>query len=111
MAEAERQGKFEAWKVERTDEPLSDEPKSISLAAYQGVASEMEASTWIYGQAERLHATVETIIGAIRKGWTMVEIETLPRDEVEQLSDFVTKHKYGQGFIPGGEFNPAIEVE
>ena len=72
--------------------------KPISLAAYEGVDTEVEGLEWIDGQAERLHVTADIIVGAIRNRWTLVEIEQLSREDAGQLADRVSEHKFGQGF-------------
>jgi len=88
-----------------------DETKAISLAAYQGVASEALASKWLNEQAARLQVSADDIIAAIRLRWTLIEIEQLRRGDAYQLRDKVDKHKAGQGAIPsaGIFFSGAVE--
>lgn len=103
-AQAERLEKFRAWQKQRT------EPKPISLVAYEGPNEVDDAEDWLRVHARRLGVEWRFIMDAIRKGWTLVEIEKLPREDVAQLADNVNEHKHGAGFTRWEDYNPVLDV-
>ena len=82
---------------EPREEDLS--PKDISLVAFDGPPSAHAASRWLDEQADRLGVLVDFIVGAIRNGWTLIEIEATTRSTLDQLTRHVRTVKDETGFV------------
>lgn len=103
-AQAERLDKFRAWKKR------SNEPKPLSLVAYQGPNTADGARAWAMEQAMRLEVDMRFITDGVRNGWTLTEIEMMDRKDAGQLADHVRHHKNEDGFTRWEDFNPVLNV-
>lgn len=72
----------------------------ISLVAHEGTHLAAQAFEWVDQQAARLGVTPDFITDGIRNGWTLAEIERMPREDVEQLADNVRKRLLEDGATP-----------
>ena len=67
-----------------------------------------DAGAWLRDQANRLGVDLPFITDGIRNGWTLIEIERLPRADAEQLADHVSEHKREDGVIQWEDWNNGI---
>lgn len=103
-AQAERREKYRAWKRRR------NEPKPISLVAFEGANTAADAQAWLGAQARRLGVERQFITDAIRLGWTLHEVEQMTPEDAGQLSKSVYEVRRGDGFVRWDDYDPALDV-